>query len=59
MIELADLGHDEAVRGAMEDARRLRKIARTISPDPARLTQSGAALARDIALVMRFDRRAA
>jgi hypothetical protein len=59
MIELADLGHDETVRGALEDARRLRAIARTLSPDPTRLIQGGALLARDVAMVIRSDRRAA
>ena len=59
MIELADLGHDEAARGAVEDARRLREIARTLSPDPARLICGGAALARDVEMVIRSDRHAA
>lgn len=59
MIELADLGHDKTVRGAMEDARRLREIARTLSPDPARLIRGGEALARDMEMVIRSERRAA
>lgn len=59
MLELADLGHDETVRGALEDARRLRAIARTLSPDPARLIRGGEALARDVEMVIRSDSRAA
>lgn len=59
MIELADLGHDETAHEAVEDARRLREIARTFSPDPTRLIQGGVALARDVEMVIRSNRRAA
>lgn len=59
MVELADLGDGEHVRGAMEDARRLRAAARTLGPDAERLAEGGAALARDVEMVIRSDRRAA
>ena len=59
MVEMADLGDGEHVRGAIEDGRRLRAVARTLGPDAARLAEGGAALARDVALVIRSDRRAA
>ena len=59
MVELADLGGGEHVRGALVDARRLRAVARTLGPDAERLAEGSAALARDVALVIRSDRRAA
>lgn len=33
MLLLADHGGDETVRGALNDARRLREVARTFHPD--------------------------
>ena len=59
MVELADLGGGEHVRGALEDARRLRAVARTLGPDAEQLAEGGAALARDVEMVIRTDRRAA
>ena len=59
ILDLADLGQAEMVRGAIEDARRLREAARTLSPNPARLIEGGAVLTRDVALIIRADKQAA
>jgi hypothetical protein len=59
MVELADLGVGNHVREALEDARRLREVARKLSPDPAQLIRGGEALTRDVEMVIRSDLRAA
>lgn len=59
MLLLADHGGDEMVRGALEDARRLREIARTLRPERARLAEAGAALAQDVERIIREEKRAA
>jgi hypothetical protein len=59
MLLLADHGGDELVRGALDDARRLREAARTLRPEPSRLTAAGAALTADVARIIREKKRAA
>lgn len=59
MVELADYRGDGLARQVIEDARRLRKAARTAWPEPARVVESGRALASDLELVIREDKRAA
>lgn len=59
MLLLADHGGDEMVRGALDDARRLREAARTLRPERARLAEAGAALTHDVARIIREEKRAA
>lgn len=59
MLALADGEEDDLVRGALAAARRLREVARTFSPRRAQLNDAGAALARDVSLIIRQDKRAA
>jgi len=59
MVELADHGGDELARHVIEEARRLRGVARTARPEPARVAESGRALVSDLELVIREDKRAA
>lgn len=59
MLLLADHGGDELVRGALDDARRLREAARTLRPERGRLAEAGAALTRDVARIIREEKRAA
>jgi hypothetical protein len=59
MVELADHRGDELVLGAIEDARRLRKVVRTICPESTKVAEAGRTLAVDLALVIREDKRAA
>ncbi len=59
MLLLADHGGDELVRGALEDAHRLREAARTLRPEPARLAEAGVALTQDVARIIREENRAA
>ena len=59
MVELADHRGDELARGAVEDARKLREVLRTLYPEAARAAEAGRALVRDLDLVIREDRRAA
>lgn len=59
MVELADHRGDELARGVIEDARRLREAARTLSPEAARVAEAGLALGRDLALVISEEKRAA
>lgn len=59
MVELADHRGDELVRATVEDARRLRAVARILSPEAARVAEAGRALTSDLELVIREDRRAA
>lgn len=59
MVELADQRGDELARLVIEDARRLREVVRTASPEPARVAAPWRALCVDLELVIREDRRAA
>jgi tRNA(Ile2) C34 agmatinyltransferase TiaS len=59
MVELADHRGDELVLGAIEDARRLRVVVRTICPESTIAAAAGRTLALDLALVIREDKRAA
>jgi hypothetical protein len=59
MLLLAGHGGDEMVRGALDDARRLREAARTLRPERARLAEAGAALTRDVERIIREEKRAA
>lgn len=59
MLLLADHGGDEMVRGALDDARLLREVARTLHPERERLAEAGAALTRDVARIVREEKRAA
>lgn len=59
MLLLADHGGDQLVRGALDDARRLREAARTLRPESARLAEAGAALTQDVARIIREEKRAA
>ena len=58
MVELADY-RDDVARGAVNDARRLREVVRTIGPEAARAAEAGRALVCDLQLVIREDKRAA
>ena len=59
MVELADLRGDELARHVIDDARRLREVARTVCPEPARVAEPWRALVSDLELVIREDKRAA
>ena len=59
MVELADHGGDELAKQVIEDARRLREVARTHRPEPARVAESGRTLVSDLEQVIREDKRAA
>ena len=59
MLLLADHGGDQLVRGALDDAHRLRAAARTLRPESARLAAAGAALSADVARIIREEKRAA
>ncbi len=59
MLLLADHGGDVVVRGALDDARRLREVARTLRPERARLAEAGAALTRNVERIIREEKRAA
>jgi hypothetical protein len=59
MLLLAGHGGDEMVRGDLDDARRLREVARTLHPVRARLVEAGAALTRDVKRIIREEKRAA
>ena len=59
MLLLADHGGDETVRGALDDARRLREIARTLHPERERLTEAGVSLTHDVERIIREEKRAA
>lgn len=59
MLLLADHGGDEAVRGALDDARRLREVARTLRPERIRIAEAGAALTHDVERIIREEKRAA
>lgn len=59
MVELADLRGDGLARQVIEEAGRLRGVVRTLSPEPARVAESGRALVSDLELVIREDKRAA
>lgn len=59
MVELADHRGDELVRGAIEDARRLRGVLRTMCPEAACIAEAGRVLMCDLEVVIRKDKRAA
>lgn len=59
MLVLAGGERDELVRGALDDARTLREVARTLLPGRAQLDEAGAALARDVSVLISHDKRAA
>ena len=59
MVELADHRGDALARDAVEDARRLREVLRTLYPEATRAAEAGRVLVRDLDLVIREDRRAA
>lgn len=59
MLLLADHGEDELVLGTLNDARRLREVARTSQPQRAVLVEAGAALTKDVSQIIRAEKRAA
>lgn len=59
MLLLADHGGDMTVCGALDDARWLREIARTLRPERARIAEAGAALTQDVERIIREEKRAA
>lgn len=59
MLLLADHGEDELVCGTLDDARRLREVARTLQPVRAQLVEAGTALTDDVAQIIREEKRAA
>ena len=56
---IADLAAFVRPGGALDDARQLREVARTLRPEPSRLTAAGAALIADVARIIRAEKRAA
>ncbi len=59
MVELADHRGDALATCVIEDARRLREVARTFCPEAARVTETGRAFVSSLQLIIREDRRAA
>lgn len=59
MLVLADHRGEELVRETLDDARRLRQAARTQCPRREQVCEAGAALTRDVSLIIREERRAA
>ena len=59
MLLLADHGEDELVRETLADARRLREAARTMRPGRAELVEAGTTLTKDVARIIREEKRAA
>jgi hypothetical protein len=59
MVELADHRDDSLAGSVIEGARRLREIARSVSPETARITRAGRALVCDLEVIIREDKRAA
>jgi hypothetical protein len=59
MVELAAHRGDELAGCVIEDARRLREVARTLRPEAVRVAKAGRTLASDLELIIRDDRRAA
>lgn len=59
MLLLADHCGDEMIRGALDDARRLREVARTLRPERTRVAEAGAALTHDVERIIREEKRAA
>lgn len=59
MLLLSAHGGDVMVRGALDDAHSLRKVARTLHPERARLVEAGVALTRDVELIIHQEKRAA
>jgi len=59
MVELADHRGDELTGHVIEDARRLREVARSLRPEASQVDEAGRTLVRDLELVIREDKRAA
>jgi hypothetical protein len=59
MLLLANHGEDELVRATLEDARRLREVARTVRPEHAQLVEAGAMLTYDVRRIIREEKAAA
>lgn len=59
MLLLAAHTDDKLVRGTLDDARRLREAARTLQPERSMLMEAGAALTKDVAQIIREEKRAA
>ncbi len=59
MVELADHRGDDLARGVIDDARRLREVARSLRPEAARVAEAGRTLFSDLEAVIRGERRAA
>jgi hypothetical protein len=59
MLLLADHGQDELICGALNDARRLREVARTLQPQRAAVLEGSVALTNDVALIINAEKRAA
>ena len=59
MLLLADHGQDELVRGTLDDARRLRDVARTLRPNRDQVVAVSVALTNDVARIIREEKRAA
>ena len=59
MLALANHRDDVLVRGALEDARRLREAARTLQPLRSQLAEAGTALTRDVMKIIHEDKHAA
>ena len=59
MVELADHRGDELTRGVIEDARRLRELVRSLSPEAIPVARAGRALVSDLELFIRDGKRAA
>jgi hypothetical protein len=59
MVELSHQRGDELVRDVIDDARKLREVARTLCPDTPLVSEAGRTLARNLEHVIRADRRAA
>ncbi|MCA1568192.1 MAG: hypothetical protein LC803_21620 [Acidobacteria bacterium] len=59
MLLLAAHSEDELVRETLDEARRLREAARTLQPRRAQLVEAGVALTKDVARIIREEKRAA
>jgi hypothetical protein len=59
MLLLADHGQDELVCVTLDDARRLREVARTLRPQRTQVVAVGVALTNDVALIINAEKRAA
>lgn len=59
MLLLAAHSDDELVRETLDEARRLREVARTQRPRPSQLVEMGGALTDDVARIIREEKNAA